>query len=170
MKIETLVVGFLKENCYIVTKEDKTIIIDPGAESKRIIEFCKNKNVVGVLITHHHFDHVGALRDVENHFGIKEGNEIPGINYEIIETPGHASDLKTYYFKEDKVMFTGDFLFRGTIGRTDLPTSSNEDMKESLEKIKKYPGNTKIYPGHGKSTVLGDETSKFTEYLQILEG
>lgn len=166
MKIENLVVGFLKENCYVITKNDKTIIIDPGAESEHIIEFCKDKNVVGVLITHHHFDHIGALRDIENYFSIKEGNEIPDFNYEVIDTPGHASDLKTYYFFEDEVMFTGDFLFNGTIGRTDLPTSSKEDMKESLDKIKTYPSNIKIYPGHGKSTILGNEVPHFSEYLK----
>ena len=78
-------------------------------------------------------------------------------SYEIIKTPGHASDSLTFYFKDEKVMFTGDFLFFHTIGRCDLETSSIEDMKKSLEEIKKYPDDIKIYPGHGRGSVLGEE-------------
>lgn len=62
MIIDKVVVGPLAENCYIVTKNEKTIIIDPGDEGKKIIDVAKDKNVVGVLITHHHFDHIGALK------------------------------------------------------------------------------------------------------------
>ena len=58
MKVERLIVGDLEENCYILTKNNKTLIIDPGDESTKIINFCKNKNVIGVLVTHHHFDHI----------------------------------------------------------------------------------------------------------------
>ena len=157
MKVEILKVGYLKENCYIVTKNDKSIIIDPGDEADRIINHCKGKKIVGVLITHNHFDHVGALKEIENHFKIKENNNIIGLDFEIIDTPGHTSDSKTFYFKDDKVMFTGDFLFKGTIGRMDLPTGSVEDMKKSLEKIKDYPDDIIVYPGHGESTILGRE-------------
>lgn len=166
MKIEKLVVGFLKENCYIVTKNNKTIIIDPGAEAKKIIDFCQNKNVVGVLITHHHFDHIGALKDILDYFKVKEEINISDFNYEVIETPGHASDLKTYYFYSEKVMFTGDFLFKGEIGITTLPGSSKEDMIKSLEKIKKYPGEIRIFPGHGEETILKDEVPHFDEYIK----
>jgi len=56
-------------------------------------------------------------------------------------------------------MFTGDFLFYGTIGRTDLEGSNEEDMKKSIDKIKKYP-DAKIYPGHGWTTTLKREKEK----------
>ena len=156
MEIKKVCVGSLEENCYIVTRNNQTIIIDPGDEAQNIINACTNKNVVGVLITHHHFDHIGALKEIEKHFNIKEGN-CPNIGFEIIKNPGHSKDSVSYYFKEEKVMFTGDFLFKESIGRTDLPTGDNKQMKESLEKIKKYDENIKIYPGHGEMTTLKHE-------------
>ena len=61
MEIKKVCVGSLEENCYIVTRNNQTIIIDPGYEAENIINACTNKNVVGVLITHHHFDHIGEL-------------------------------------------------------------------------------------------------------------
>lgn len=165
MKIDILVVGDLEENCYIVTKNNKTIIIDPGDEAQRIIDFCKNLNVVEVLITHHHFDHIGALKEIENYFNIKE-NEVSGyFNYEIIKTPGHTNDSISYFFKEDNVLFSGDFIFNGTIGRMDLPTGSISDMKDSLKLINRYNDNIIIYPGHGNKTTLGKEKNNFKYYL-----
>lgn len=166
MKVEVIAVGFLRENCYIVTQNDKTIIIDPGDEAEKIIDACKDKNVVGILLTHHHFDHVGALKKVEEVFGVKVSLYIDDFSYEVIETPGHTKDSLTYYFKDEGVMFTGDFLFKGTIGRMDLPTGSREDMEKSLEKVSCYPKNIKVYPGHGDSTVLGDEIPYFAIYLK----
>lgn len=165
MKIETLVVGTLQANCYIITKEDKSLIIDPGDEGDRIIEFCKNKNIIGVLITHKHFDHVGALKKIEEHFKIKVNSIISDFKYEIIKTPGHTIDSVTYYFPEEKVMITGDFLFKGSIGRMDLPTGSVSDMKKSLELISKYNDDIKIYPGHGNPSILGKEKQYFNYYI-----
>ena len=75
--------------------------------------------------------------------------------YEVIATPGHTNDSKTFYFADEKIMFTGDFLFYNSIGRMDLPTGSHEEMQKSLEKISKYPLDTKIYPGHFYSEKLG---------------
>lgn len=169
MKVEKLVLNCvydLRTNCYIVTKNDKSIIIDPGGEANRIIDFCRDKNVVGILITHHHPDHIGALQELEDFYGIKASVEIDGFNFQVLKTPGHASDSLTYYFFEDNIMFTGDFLFYHTIGRTDLPTSSVEEMKNSLEMISKFPLATIIYPGHGKSTILKEEVSRFNTYFE----
>lgn len=166
MKVEVIAVGFLRENCYIVTQNDKSIIIDPGDEAEKIIDACKDKNVVGILLTHRHFDHVGALKKIEEAFDVKVSLYIDGFSYEVIETPGHTKDSLTYYFKDEGVMFTGDFLFKGTIGRMDLPTGSKEDMEKSLEKVSHYPKSVKVYPGHGDSTVLGDEIPYFKIYLK----
>ena len=159
MQVDTLVVGFLKENCYIASKGKKAIIIDPGDEADRIIDHCRKYDVVEVLITHHHFDHVGALNKILKEYGLEENKPSGYFNYEIIDTPGHTSDSKTYYFKDDKIMFTGDFLFYHTIGRTDLETSSDMDMKKSLIKIFKYPLDIMCYPGHGRPTTLKEESS-----------
>lgn len=164
MIIDKVVVGSLEENCYIVTKSNKTIIIDPGADANKIIEIAKDKNVVGVLITHHHFDHIGALKNIEEYFNIKESREIEGFNYEIIKTPGHTSDSVSYYFPEGKVLFAGDFLFLNSIGRTDLPTGNDMEMQKSLELISKYPDDIVVYPGHGETTTLGYEKENFKYY------
>ena len=120
--------------------------------------------MVGVLITHHHFDHIGALKEIENYFKIKESKIIEGFNYQVIEVPGHSSDSVVYYFKDDKVMFVGDFIFLNSIGRTDLPSGSAKEMIKSLELIKNYPDDIVLYPGHGDFTTLGYEKSNFKYY------
>ncbi len=165
MRIDTLVVGTLQENCYIVTIGDNTFIIDPGDEADRIIAACKEKNIKEILITHHHFDHVGALKEIEEHFGLKENNKTDLFDYEVINTPGHTSDSVTYYFPKEKVMFTGDFIFFHSIGRTDLPTGSDEDMAKSLDLISKYPSDCLLFPGHGPKCSLGIEKNNFKNYI-----
>lgn len=157
MNIKRVVVGSLEENCYILEKNNKCIIIDPGDEADKIISNI-SCDVVGILITHYHFDHIGALEELKEKYNIKENNyNIDGFKFEVINTPGHTSDSKTYYFEEEKVMFVGDFLFNNGIGRMDLPTGSEIQMKESLNKIFTYPLDTVIYPGHGESSTLKDE-------------
>ena len=164
MKIDVLVIGELSENCYILTKNDKSIIIDPGDEAKRIIDFCSNKNVVGILVTHHHFDHIGALKEIESYYNIKESQKVEGFSFEVLKTPGHTDDSVCYYFKEEKVLFSGDFLFYNSIGRTDLPTGSDKNMQQSLKFISEYPDDITIYPGHGRITTLGEEKELFKYY------
>ena len=165
MEIENVIVGPLDNNCYLVTKNAKTIIIDPGDEASKIIAACQNKNVVGVIVTHHHPDHIGALKEIENYFHIKESIQVPGFDYQVLKTPGHTSDSICFYFPDEKVLFSGDFIFFHTIGRTDLPTGSDEEMKKSLAFIKNYPDDIKVYPGHGASTILGVEKQTFKHYL-----
>lgn len=166
MKIENIKVGRLRCNCYILDIDDRVLVIDPGDEFSRIEKVIGDREVVGVVITHHHFDHVGALDEVVNKYKCKvydrynllEGiNEIDRFKFEVIYTPGHKEDLITIYFKDDKVMFTGDFLFKDSIGRCDLEGSSMDDMLKSIDKIKKYPRDIVVYPGHGVSTILGYE-------------
>ena len=87
----------------------------------------------------------------EKHYIIEE------FEFEIIYTKGHADTCITIYFEKEKIMFTGDFLFKDNIGRTDLKTSNQYEMEKSLSKIKKYPNDVIIYPGHGQITNLGYE-------------
>lgn len=164
MNIKTIVVGQLQENCYIIENNNKCIIIDPGDEASKIIDNIIYP-VVGILITHYHFDHVGALEILKEKYNIEENNfNIKDFNFEVINTPGHTSDSKTFYFKADDVMFVGDFIFKNSIGRMDLPTGSKKDMKKSLDMIFKYPEDTIIYPGHGDSTTLKNEKENI-DYL-----
>lgn len=164
MDIKTLVVGALQENCYICSIGDNAFIVDPGDEADRIIDACKDKNVVEIIVTHHHFDHIGALDEIKKYFKLEENVKSGIFDYEIIETAGHTSDSRTIYFENEKVMFTGDFLFYRSIGRTDLDTGSDIDMIKSLEKISKYSDDIVIYPGHGPKSTLGREKNNFKYY------
>lgn len=164
MNIKTIIVGELETNCYILTKDNETLIIDPGDDFKKIKEELKDKKVVGCLVTHFHPDHIGALEEILSKYDL-EINKVNSkvFDFEIIETPGHTRESKTFYFKKEKIMFVGDFIFKDGIGRTDLGGSINR-MKESLLMISKYPDDIKIFPGHGQSTTLGREKKYFSSY------
>lgn len=170
MKIKSVVVGSLETNCYILEKDGEILIIDPGDEPNKIIESIAGE-VVGIIITHHHFDHVGALESVKKYYNakvydysnLKEENNIGVFTFKVISTPGHTDDSISVYFKDDNVMFVGDFVFNGSIGRTDL--GGNEiDMKKSIETILSYDDSIRLYPGHYLSTTIGDER-KNLEYF-----
>lgn len=163
MQINKVVVGPLETNCYILTINNKCLVIDPGDEFDKINQQIGNKKVVGVIVTHYHFDHIGALNYFDKSLVLDKNNleekeyHIEEFSFEVIYTAGHKEDAITIYFKEYNIMFTGDFIFEGTIGRMDLEGGSAFDMKKSLEKIKKCDSNIKIYPGHGNSTYLYKE-------------
>ena len=166
MKIDIVKVGELECNCYILEIDNNVLVIDPGDEVNKIIDKIGNREVVGIIITHYHFDHIGALDELKNKYNVsvydknnmKEGNnKINKFNFEVIYTPGHKEDCITIYFIEDKCMFCGDFLFRDNIGRCDLPGGNIKEMIKSIEKIKKYDRDVLIYPGHGDKTTLGYE-------------
>lgn len=163
MKITRIILGELQTNCYILTINDKCIIIDPAAEYDKIQKELRNKKVVGIIITHSHFDHIGALNKFDKNLIFDKNNleekeySIDKFNFEIIYTPGHKEDCISIYFKKENIMFTGDFIFKGAIGRTDLPGGDYNEMLNSLKKIKKYNKDIKVYPGHGEYTYLYNE-------------
>ena len=122
--------------------------------------------LLGVLITHSHFDHVGALRHFLGKRSVKifkkssvleQEYKIGNFTFKTIYTPGHSKDSVSFYFEEDKAMFVGDFIFKEAIGRCDLPGGSEKEMEESLELIKKYPKDITLYSGHGEITTLAFE-------------
>ena len=166
MKIERVVVGPLQENCYIVSINDKCLVIDPGDEFEKIKKVINDRKVVGILLTHNHFDHVGALNDVKNYYNSKvydfsnleeKEHNIGTFTFEVIYNPGHTMDSISFYFKEESVMFVGDFIFLNSVGRCDLEGGNYFMMEESIDKIKHYSDNIIIYPGHGNDTTLGYE-------------
>lgn len=169
MQIKRIVVGPIKTNCYILIKEDKCLIIDPGAEYDNIKKIVQSLKIEGILITHYHFDHIGALKQllINNNIEVydinkNEGKYIVGpFEFEIIYNPGHSKDSVTFYFEEEKSMFVGDFIFKDDIGRTDLPTGSFKEMQESLLRFKRYDKDIIVYPGHDEQTTLGLEISKY---------
>ena len=165
MNIEIVKVGYLETNCYILSLNNKVLVIDPGDEIDKIKKVINEREVVGCIITHYHFDHVGAIKYFKNVYDInnlKEGiNTIDPFTFEVIYTPGHKEDTITIYFKEKHLMFVGDFIFKDGIGRTDLDGGSTQDMLNSLKKISKYNDDIVVYPGHGDSTKLGLELAKY---------
>lgn len=166
MNIKRVVVGPLQENCYILKIGNNVVLIDPGDEPEKIEKEVEGLQVIGILLTHNHFDHIGALAYFEDKYQIKHNEKIENLDYEVIKTPGHSKDSLTFYFKNEKVMFTGDFLFQGSIGRMDLPGGNRDEMKKSLALINKYPDAITIYPGHGPASTLGEEKKLFTYYIR----
>lgn len=168
MKINKVIVGPLKTNCYILSLDDKCLVIDPGDEYEKIKKEIGEKQVVGVIVTHHHFDHIGALNYFNKDLIFDKSNleekkyNISGFNFEVIYTPGHKEDSITIFFEKENIMFTGDFIFKDSIGRIDLPGGNYLDMINSLSKIKKYDKTIKIYPGHGEDTDLNSCNNIFT--------
>ncbi len=120
-----------------------------------------------------HKEDAGNLKDpgsdgIPNMFGLEgvmpdgyledgEERNLGNMQFLVIHTPGHSFGGVCFYFVKEKALISGDTLFRGTYGRTDLPTSSPEKMKASLEIIRCLPDDVNVYPGHGGPTTIGRE-------------
>ena len=163
MEIKKVITGVLDEICYVLIKNNTAIIIDPGDDYLDIKEAIGENKVLAVLITHSHFDHIGALRNFLTKRSIKifkksslEEKEytIGDFKFKCIYTPGHSKDSVSFFFEENNCMFVGDFIFKESIGRTDLPGGDNNDMKESLNKLLTFNESITLYPGHDDETTL----------------
>ena len=152
---------------WLVSTNEGSIVVDPG-ESKKILNLIDNNEIdlKGVLITHHHFDHTNGLSDLLNKKGLEvygPKNNVHGINnivknndkftvigidFEVIEIPGHTLDHIAFYSFNDgePILFCGDTLFSGGCGRVFEGTF--DQMFIALKKISKYPKETKIFCGH----------------------
>lgn len=192
MTIKIQPMGEYQTNCYIVTKDDKDFIIDPGVGAT---EWVKDNvtNPVAILNTHGHFDHVWSNAELQKDLGIKLYT--PKDDVMFLEASSWMPDLppsipdvevvgdEEFDFDGVKVkfrhfpghcpgcstieigdaMFSGDFVFEKSIGRVDFPYSSPSDMKTSLQKFKKLEYNKTIYPGHGSTTTI-EEEQKYADY------
>lgn len=185
MQIETIKVGELRTNCYIVKDNGEAIVIDPGSETEKIIQHLKGFKVKSIILTHGHYDHVTEafiLKQMTGSLVMINKNDEPMMSFSnqgkadwylndgdkiqvgktefiVILTPGHSQGGICLYCKEHNVLISGDTLFHGTYGRTDLPGSSQTMMGDSLKKLFLLPENTKVYPGHGQTTTIKDEKS-----------
>lgn len=179
MNIYKLIVGPIQTNCYVVTdgESGSALIIDPGDEAKKIIEFIEQRHFspMGVILTHDHFDHIEALDDVIKYFNILlfdtkiQGETTIGVgklDLEIIKTPGHSKDSICLINKKHKTIFSGDTLFNQGIGRTDLEGGDSTQIKESLKLLMTYPDDYKVYPGHGFETTIGDERTSINRITE----
>lgn len=93
-------------------------------------------------------------KHLENGDKIRIGDEV----FEVIYTPGHTPGSVCLYNKKDKVIFTGDLLFKGGVGRTDFSYSDPKQFETSLKKILSLPSDVRVYPGHGEETTIGYES------------
>lgn len=175
MEIKTFKVGELRTNCYVVIEGGEALVIDPGFETENILRELKGLKLKIVVLTHGHYDHVTSAFELKAPVWIsekdaalmvystqrradrllKDGEQIG--DFKVISTPGHTPGGLCLYNEKEKVVFSGDTLFAGDYGRTDLPGSSEEEMIASLKKLLKLPPETIVYPGHGHPTTIGDE-------------
>lgn len=194
MLIERIVLGELQTNCYILKAGGQAVIIDPGAEDERVLKPPEDCQVKYILNTHCHPDHIGGVRFLKQRYGAKllfhkdeqaifnrfnigveadrflaDGDliEFGNDSLKVLHTPGHSPGSVTFFFGTN--LFTGDLLFAGSIGRTDLPGGSYKAMARSLRRIVELEGDYTIYPGHGPVTTL-DKERKSNPYLLELEG
>ncbi len=98
---------------------------------------------------------------------LREGQEWTdhGLRYQVIETPGHSPGSVSFYFPDLGLLFPGDVLFAGAVGRTDIPGGSTPTLLRSLQRLTLLPPETKVYPGHGPATTLAREI-KTNPYLR----
>lgn len=187
--------GSCATNCYILKGASSQIVIDPSENSHDWVK--KNTdNIVAILCTHGHFDHVfDAYKFQKDNikiyihkndefllkndpFGILQNScEAIAVNsdeklkfdefdIEFLHYPGHTPGSCMILIND--IIFSGDVLFNGSVGRYDFPFSNVKDMKNSLLKIKNIEKNYKIYPGHGKDTNLFDEKDTIEYFLNIM--
>lgn len=137
---------------YLLQEQNKGIIIDPG-NFQDIKNNINNCNIEYILLTHKHNDHSGAVpRLLETFPNAKiidfrsKTTSILGYNIEVIKTPGHTKDSCCFYFRDLKIIFTGDTLFTSCCGR--VIDGTYKELYESLNQIMKLPIDIRIYPGH----------------------
>jgi glyoxylase-like metal-dependent hydrolase (beta-lactamase superfamily II) len=197
MTIKVQPMGVYQTNCYIATIDGKDFIIDPGVNATSWVKE-NVTNPVAILNTHGHFDHVWSNDELQKEFGIKlytpkedlpllqdsswmpdlppsipdvlvEGDEeldFDGTKVKFTHYPGHCPGCSTIEIGD--AMFSGDFIFERSIGRTDFPMSSPNDMKLSLEKFKLLKYDKTIYPGHGGTTTIAQEQKNADYWIQGL--
>ena len=198
MDVKMLTVGPVQENCFLVSEGERAVIVDPGEEAPRLLRAIESKGLTldAILLTHTHFDHVGAvaplaratgapvycpelevpvLQDIMRYipwpgFGPYEswdpehtvsGGEtltLAGMTFDVRFTPGHSPGHVTYAVLSEQALFSGDVLFKGSIGRDDLPFGDGPTLMRSIAALlEEFADATTVYPGHMGITTLGAE-------------
>jgi glyoxylase-like metal-dependent hydrolase (beta-lactamase superfamily II) len=209
--VRMFTVGPVQENCFLVRQAqgDRAVIVDPGDEAPKLLGAIEALGVEldAILLTHTHFDHIGAVAPVAKATGapvycpeievpvladimsyvpwpgfgpfdsynadetVKGGEtlELAGLTIDVVFTPGHSPGHVTYALADEPALFSGDVLFQGSVGRTDLPGGDWPTLLRSIATlVDAYPDDTKVYPGHMGITSLGVErqTNPFLAELQ----
>ncbi|MDR1555154.1 MAG: MBL fold metallo-hydrolase [Campylobacteraceae bacterium] len=197
MKILSKPMGIFQTNCYIVFLPKGEIIIDPGVDAANWVKN-KVTTPLAILNTHGHFDHVWSNHKLKESLSITlytpkkdvfmlqndtfgygmlssipdvevDGDqkfEIGGEIIEFLHFPGHTPGCSIIRIAD--TVFSGDFIFKNSIGRTDFPYSSPEDMKKSILKFLEFKENLKVYPGHGECTSVKAEQKNLPAWLKYL--
>lgn len=196
MKIKRFIGGNLESNCYIVSlnKDGCCFAVDPGYNPQKLIKYIEDEqmSLKGIILTHHHHDHVGAADKLSNHFGspvmmsfedsimykgevdkyLNDGDiiEFAGENFVIRLTPGHTHGSICIVSDKNNAVFTGDTLFDTDLGRTDLEDGDKKEMISTCKNIiDKWPDRYTIYPGHDQSATMKTVRRYNSEFLQCLE-
>lgn len=207
MKIEMMVLGDVRTNCYLLINEEtkEALVVDPADRADVIVRKLIDEGLTlkAILLTHGHGDHILAVGDLKKQFGVKvyaakaeeallsdaaqnlskalfgivvtvkpdilleDGQEFEaaGIRLRMLHTPGHTPGGCCYYQAEEKILFSGDTLFCGSIGRTDFPGGSLSELVRSVkEKLLVLPEDVKVYPGHEEITTIGHE-KRYNPYM-----
>lgn len=197
MEIKSIVTDRMDQNCYLVKKGVKGILIDPGIDTLKILKETEGTEINYILLTHCHFDHsfsvndlrggkmvVGSKKCSDNIMSQKialstavslvtaplniimedgEEREFDGIKVKCIHTPGHTSGSVCYQVENN--LFSGDTLFKRSVGRCDLPTGDWDILEKSVKnKIYTLDENINVFPGHGEKTTIGFE-KKYNAYI-----
>ena len=191
MNIQKLTLGLYQTNTYLLANDTEAVVIDPGYEADTILDALAGKTLKAILLTHGHFDHVGAVKELVAETGCEvwihaaestmppmvtagplyfthtydEGDTvspIAGLELTVLHTPGHTPGSVCLLMGRE--IFSGDTLFACSFGRTDLPGGDPRKMMESLRRLASLQGNFFIHPGHGGSTTL-DAEKRFNPYM-----
>jgi len=200
MDVRMFSVGVIQENCFLFRAEgsDRALLVDPGEEADRLLGAIDSLGVSleAILLTHTHFDHIGAVAPVARATGAPvycpkievpvladimafvpwpgfgpyesydadetvEGGErleLAGFEIDVIFTPGHSPGHVTYSIAAEQAVFSGDVLFQGSVGRTDLPGGDWPTLARSIATlVETLPPETRVHPGHMGLTTLGQE-------------
>ena len=192
MNIQKLTLGLYQTNTYILSNDTEAVVIDPGYEPDTILDALEGKNLKAILLTHGHFDHVGAVKELVAETGCKvyihaadlslppmitagqlyythtyaEGDTvcpIEGAELHVLHTPGHTPGSVCLLLGEQ--MFSGDTLFEGSCGRMDLPGGDQLQMHQSLNRLVSLQADYHVHPGHGGSTTLAAE-KRYNPYMR----
>jgi glyoxylase-like metal-dependent hydrolase (beta-lactamase superfamily II) len=197
MTIKVQAMGVYQTNCYIATIDGKDFIIDPGVDATEWVKE-NVTNPVAILNTHGHFDHVWSNAELQKELGVKpytpqgdvmllhssawmpdlppstpdvevkpdESIDFDGVEVKFHHFPGHCPGCSMIEIED--AIFSGDFIFERSIGRTDFPYSSPQDMKKSLQKFKTIPYDKTLYPGHGGTTTIKQEQQHSDYWINSL--
>ncbi len=195
MKIKGFILGLLEANGYIIYQEETAAcyIIDPGAKAEVFLDAMTRLNLTckGILLTHHHSDHVGGVEKIRKALDCpvyihredldmykrsatsvedRDTFDLDGETITVVHTPGHTRGSVCYYSDKSKLAFTGDTVFNVDLGRTDLIDGDDIQMEESIKNIiDKWSNEITIYPGHGDSCTMKKVRSINREYIDIIE-